>query len=436
MLTRHLRGGGYFIPMSLQGPIIVVAEALAPPLAEALAAAGAFPVVEAGREEIAGAVASVEPAAIILAGSAGRSALKLGGDLARAVDASARSYVPVIAWISGDQRSPFDWALPVDADEPHARLIARLRAALRVRTLHAAVLRRIASATEHGNVIPEMPQSDPLGDATVLLTGRGRSYPALSVVIGERVSVIGALSLEAATRVLKARDIDAVVIGDGFNKRMVETFLSDLANDPRFRDLPVAVLDDVGADIDPERLPNLDRICGDPLRVSERILPLARIHALAGRLRRMAASLDQRGLTDPSTGLRTRAAFFDDLKRVIAEASDRGDPLSVARLSLANLTENRASLDAARIVARLVRTTDFACRDPDGTILVAFTQTDLGIAHLVARRIVSVLKHTMLSCGRDRAALEPCIAIAALKSRDTVDTLIARIACDGMVAAS
>jgi GGDEF domain-containing protein len=227
-----------------------------------------------------------------------------------------------------------------------------------------------------------------------------------------------------------------VVIGDGFNKRMVETFLAGLGNDARFRDLPIAVLDDVGADIDPERLPNFDCVAAGPAQVLDWVLPLVRIHALTGRLRRMAASLDQQGLTDPATGLRTRAAFFDDLRRVIAQASDRGDPLSVVRLSLANLNEDRASLDAARIVARLVRTTDFACRDIDGTILVAFAETDLGTAHVVARRIASVLKHTVLTGGRDRASLEPCLAIAALKSRDTLDSLIARIACDGMVAAS
>jgi GGDEF domain-containing protein len=423
--------------MSLHGPIIVVAEAPVPALTEALANAGAFPIVEARGNEIAAAIGSVEPAAIVLA-NAGRLDPAFGDTCGRAMKAGP--YVPVIACMASahecDGLAPFDHALPIDVDAPHARLIARLRAALRVRTLHAAVLRRIAAATEQGGIVPDMPEGDPVGDATVLLTGRGRSYPALSVAIGERVSVIGALSLEAAGGVLKARDIDGVVIGDGFNKRMVENFLAELGNDARFRDLPIAVLDDVGTDVDPERLPNLDRVCGGPSQVISRVLPLVRIHALAGRLRRMAASLDQQGLTDPATGLRTRAAFFDDLRRVISQAGDRGDPLSVMRLSLANLSEERAGIDAARIVARLVRTADFACRDVDGTILVAFTETDLGTAHVVARRIASVLKHTTLSGGRDRATLEPCLAIAALKSRDTVDTLLARIGCDGMDAAS
>lgn len=39
--------------------------------------------------------------------------------------------------------------------------------------------------------------------------------------------------------------------------------------------------------------------------------------------------------------------------------------------------QTRASLDAARPMSRLIRNIDFATRDEDGAILVAFTQTGL-----------------------------------------------------------
>ena len=57
----------------------------------------------------------------------------------------------------------------------------------------------------------------------------------------------------------------------------------------------------------------------------------------------------------------------------MSDAEKYGTALSLARFSLASLTDWRASHDAARIVARLVRGVDFGCRDDDGTILVAFT---------------------------------------------------------------
>jgi GGDEF domain-containing protein len=421
--------------MSLQGPIIVVADAPVPLLLDRLAGAGAFPLVEARGHQVAEAVRSVQPAAIILADPDALADPAVGDALEDALAAVGQLFVPVITCVRGDAASTFGPALPIDADAPLGRLIARLRAALRVRTLHGSVLRRAASLQESGGEAPDLPDGDPLDDATVIVTGRGRAYPALTVTFGERVGLTGALSLEAASRILHGRDIDGIVIGDGFSKRMVEMFLAELGADARFRDLPVGVLEDVVTDFDPERLPNLERVTGDPARIADRVLPLVRIHAFSGRLRRMAISLDAKGVVDPHTGLRTRAAFLRDLAHAVGHAADRGNGLALARISLANPEDSRLSLDAARIVARLVRTSDFACRDQDGTILVAFTDTGLGPAHVVARRIASVLRHTALAPGRERGTLDTSVAIAALNGRDTVDTLIARVSSDGMVAA-
>ena len=56
--------------------------------------------------------------------------------------------------------------------------------------------------------------TDPVRDATVLLIGRGAGYAALSVALGERMGLVGALSIEAAAKHLNSRDIDAIVLGD------------------------------------------------------------------------------------------------------------------------------------------------------------------------------------------------------------------------------
>src|ERR1017187_3492248 len=87
-----------------------------------------------------------------------------------------------------------------------------------------------------------MPIGDALDDATVLIAGRGPLYPKLSVSMGERVKLVGALSVETAAKHLNARDVDGIVLGDGFSPRKVEAFLTVLAQDARFRDIPVAVI--------------------------------------------------------------------------------------------------------------------------------------------------------------------------------------------------
>ena len=134
----------------------------------------------------------------------------------------------ILAIVRENDPPAFANALPIPADSVATRLVPRLRAALRVRALHATVLRRAEELAERGDA-PEFPQHDPLEDATVLVAGRGRGYPALTVAVGERMGLIGALSIETARSYLGARDIDGVVIGDGFNRSVVEDFMEELA---------------------------------------------------------------------------------------------------------------------------------------------------------------------------------------------------------------
>ena len=61
------------------------------------------------------------------------------------------------------------------------------------------MLRR-AHATGPNTSIPAFVPPDLLGEGTVICVGRGGSYPALSVAVGERVGLIGALTVETAAR--------------------------------------------------------------------------------------------------------------------------------------------------------------------------------------------------------------------------------------------
>jgi GGDEF domain-containing protein len=256
--------------------------------------------------------------------------------------------------------------------------------------------------------------------------------------VGERVGLIGALSVETAAEYLNAREVDGIVIGAGFNSRTVKGFLIVLAEDSRFRDLPIALVPPVPPGIGVAKLPNLERIAGEPADVVARILPLVRQHAFEARLQRQLAALETRGLIDPQTGLFTIAAFLRDLNRAVDEAKLRGNDLTLARFTFPATVDRRASMDAARLVSRLVRSVDFACRASDGSILLAFAQTALRSAHIVARRIASVLRHTMLvSQGPDRKAVrvDPTITLAVLKGTDTVESLFARVSEPPSVAA-
>jgi len=416
--------------MALQGPFAVIADSPAPDVVEALRAAGAFPIIEASWSDAPSVLASIEPEAVVLAEPCGDGprAQALAEALRERRKAGNGLFMPVIARTRDDSVACVPDALAIAANASPERLVRRLTTALRLRNLHATVLRRTRTLTSRGEALPELPAGDPLEEASVLVAGRGRSYPALSVAVGERVGVVGALSVESAARALNVRDIDGMVIGDGFGPKIVEALLTVLAEDVRFRDLPVAVLGGHPAVIEPYaiELANLDRIAEGPDRLVERFLPYVRLHAFGERLKRMLKSLDAKGMIDPDTGLLGHEAFWRDLNRAVDDADKRGVGLSIARFSFDG-SDRRLSLDAARLVGRLLRQVDFACREADNSIFAVFTETDLRAAHVVARRIASVLKNTMLAPDRKKKGIDAAVTLATLKPTDSVDSLIARV---------
>ena len=361
------------------------------------------------------------PAAIIVdAANAGVTAVET---LARRL-AAAEPYIPLIALDPAGELP--GKAIPFTTAAGNLdRLIARLRAALRVRALHATMLRR---QSDHSSTAM-LPDTDPLQDATVLLLGRGTSYPTLSVALGEKVGVVGALSIEAAAKHLNARDVDGIVIGDGFTARVLDAFLAVLSEDPRFRNLPI-IAPTANCNYD---LPNLEAT-SDPTQTMICALPLIRQHAFEQRVTRILRSIDAGGLLDPRSGLLTAAAFDRDLATAIEQAQAHRSGLSIVRFSFSEI-HPREQYDAARILSRLMRRMDFATLHDDGSMTAVFVEVGARNAAAIAKRLASVMKHTVYSARRG-TRLDPHIEIETLRKGDTAATLLARLGKDARRAAS
>jgi hypothetical protein len=408
--------------MSQQGPILVVSTATQPSFASALDVIRLFPVVEAEWADATRAVEQVQPAAIVAAVS-GIDDISLAPLAARI--AACQPYLPLIA-VDPDITLPGN-AIPFfQAQGSSDRLAARLRAALRIRSLHATVMRRLVPATRMA-----LSDIDTARDATVLLVGRGGAYPTLSVSLGEQAGMVGALSIEAAARHLYTRDIDGIVLAEGFSPRVVDAFLTVLAEDARFRHLPVVV---TSPDLVPSyELPNLEILTGDPAQVVATALPLIRQHAFEAHLSRTLKSIDAEGLIDARTGLLTSKAFERDFASAVYQTQQRGGGLSVARFAF-DPAHPRAQFDGARIISRLMRQMDFGAVFEDGAVVIAFAETDRKTAHLIARRLSSVMRHT--SHGKRDARAEPVVTVAMLEPRDSAKSLLARLSEEAHRAAS
>jgi hypothetical protein len=405
--------------MSQQGPIIVVSTTGRPSFARVLDDAKLFPIIDTVWADASGAVEQLQPAAVLVAMS---EAVEPGFEALAKKIAARQPYLPLIAV---DPKTPLpENAIPFSQSGGNGdRLTARLRAALRVRALHSTVLRRRDDAPAA--------HADPARDATVLLIGRGAAYPSLSVSLGERMGIVGALSIEAAAKHLNVRDIDGIVLGEGFSARVVDAFLTVLAEDARFRNLPVVVTSDGLAPA--YDLPNLEIIAGDPERIANNALPLVRQHAFEAHLSRMLRSIDAGGLIDPLTGLLAPAAFNRDFATAVYQTLSRGGGLSVARFAF-DPAHMRAKLDGARILSRLMRQMDFGAVQEDGSVVAVFAETDLRTAHMIARRLSSVMRHTTHSKREARA--EPVVTLATLLPSDSAKSLLARLYEEARRAAS
>src|ERR1700704_4497176 len=410
--------------MSQQGPIIVVSTAGRPSFATALDDAKIFPVIDTAWGDAPRAIAQLQPAAVLVAMSA--SAEPGIKALAKQI-AAQQPYLPLIA--VDPMISLPENAIPFAQTGGHfERLPARLLAALRIRILHATVLRRLDDDPAPRTPLPDF---DPVAGATALLIGRGAAYPSLSVSLGERMGVVGALSIEAAAKHLNTRDIDGIVLGEGFSPRVVDAFLTVMTEDARFRNLPVVLTtNELAPAYD---LPNLEIICGEPEYIAANARPLIRQHAFEAHLSRTLRAIDAEGLLDARTGLLTMSAFNRDFATAIYQTLSRGGGLSVARFAF-DPAHPRAQLDGARILSRLMRQMDFGTAQEDGSVIVVFAETDLRTAHMIARRLSSVMRHT--SHGKRDTRLGPVVTLATLLPSDSAKSLLARLHDEAHRAAS
>src|SRR5205814_9500518 len=108
----------------------------------------------------------------------------------------------------------------------------------------------------------------------------------------------------------------------------------------------------------------------------------------------------------------------------VHQTVSNGGGLSVARFAF-DPDHPRAQLDGARILSRLMRQMDFGAAQEDGSVIVVFAETDLRTAHMIARRLTSVIRQT--SHGNRDPRSEPLVTVASLLALDSAKSLLARL---------
>jgi hypothetical protein len=82
----------------------------------------------------------------------------------------------------------------------------------------------------------------------------------------------------------------------------------------------------------------------------------------------------------------------------------------------------------------LMRQMDFGALQEDGSVIVVFSETDLRTAHMIARRLSSVMRHT--SHGKRDPRSEAVVTVATMLPSDSAKSLLARLYDEARRAAS
>jgi hypothetical protein len=77
---------------------------------------------------------------------------------------------------------------------------------------------------------------------------------------------------------------------------------------------------------------------------------------------------------------------------------------------------------------------DFGAVQEDGSVIAAFAETDLRTAHMIARRLSSVMRHT--TRGKRDTRSEPVVTLATMLPTDSAKSLLARLYDEARRAAS
>ena len=347
--------------MSLQGPIIVVAD-IRPPAGASVEHAGAFPIVETKWSDAPTAFVSVKPSAVVIAqpGAPPSESRALHAALADR-DRRIGPIVPIIARVRGEAvprfRSRFlpmpslaDRKVRRPAEFGHARARAARHGAASHREFHAQV-----------GKLPSLRIGDALDDATVLIAGRGPLYPALSVAMGERVSMVGALSVDTAAKYLALARNRRHRRRRRLLPRMVEAFLTVLAGETLFRDIPVAVIGQTNG-----YRPTLSATAC-PTSITSTATRRAGMGAwcrwCACTPSRRGSSVCSSRSTPTVCSIRDRPVHARRLSRNCPSRSPRRATAASRCRSHASPSQggnDRADLERARLVTRLIRTIDFA----------------------------------------------------------------------------
>lgn len=325
-----------------------------------------------------------------------------------------------------------------------AQLRNRVRALIRLNTMHEELVRRLGTTAKYGLDAPA-PAAPPgsIDNATVLVLGDPQEFARIENALASQATLVGALSPSTALDYLSRRPFDAVVVNAGTPFGTSLDFVRDMRRNSRLYNTPVILL--AGAELIEEAEPifasGVTDAVARPFAAQElrvRVQSLVRESRFRDALKAVYADARHFATSDSLTGLYTRGFLLEHMTALIADARRTSHGFALAGLTVANLDEINANIGYAagdrilrqvgEVIAFLIRGEDLAARYSGRRFTILFPDTGEHGARRALDRIRGVVTHTEFVVEDHHAPVFVRLAtgLATYEKGDAPEKIVAR----------
>ncbi|MGD9869366.1 MAG: diguanylate cyclase [Hyphomicrobiales bacterium] len=325
-----------------------------------------------------------------------------------------------------------------------AQLRNRVRALIRLNTMHEELVRRLGTSAKYGLDAPA-PATPPgkIENATVLVLGDPQEFARIENALATQATLVGALSQTTALDYLSRRPFDAVIINAGVPFGGSLDFVRDVRRNSRLYNTPVILL--AGAELLEEAetifASGVTDAVAKPFAAEElrvRVQSLMRESRFRDALKTIYSQARHFATSDSLTGLYTRGFLLEHMSALVADTRRTSHGFALAGLTVANLDEINASIGYAagdrilrqvgEVIAFLIRGEDLAARYSGRRFAILLPDTSEHGARRALDRIRGVVTHTEFVVEDHHAPVHVRLGtgLAAYVDGDTPETIVAR----------
>ena len=325
-----------------------------------------------------------------------------------------------------------------------AQVSGRINSLVRLSTMHEELVRRLNTSAKYGVDAPaDVAPPRIVSDASVLVVGATRDFPAIEEALAKDATLVGALTATTALDYMMRRDFDAIIVDlNGTPEPFLEMARSARMNSQLYN-TPIVMLaapDDIG---NPARAfeNGYTDVLGKPIDQHElhgRVMSLVRELRFRDSLRHIYSQARHMATSDGLTGLYSKGFLLEHLRAVLNDSSRWNEAVSLAFFEIVNMPAindqhgyvigDRIIRQVGEMMGMLVRGEDLTARYSGPRFVVVLPDTAPEYADVAVRRIIGVVNYTEFSVAgiNEPMHIELANGVTGYQAGDTPESIIGR----------